>query len=53
VKRIVDAYQGRTGVESRLGRGSTFWFELPKATDGEPLAAGHHSRRTDRDVAPS
>ncbi len=31
VKKIVEAYQGRTGVDSRPGRGSTFWFELPKA----------------------
>jgi signal transduction histidine kinase len=39
VKKIVEAYEGRVGVDSRSGRGSTFWFELPKATAGEPLTA--------------
>ena len=30
VKKIVDAYRGRVGVTSRLGDGSTFWFEIPR-----------------------
>jgi signal transduction histidine kinase len=30
VKRIVEAYGGKVGVESRLGQGSRFWFELPR-----------------------
>ena len=34
VKKLVEAYQGRVGVSSRLGRGSTFWFELPRARAG-------------------
>lgn len=29
VKTILDAHQLPFGVESRLGEGSTFWFELP------------------------
>jgi signal transduction histidine kinase len=31
VKKIVEAYKGRVGVESKPDEGSTFWFELPKA----------------------
>jgi signal transduction histidine kinase len=34
VKKIVEAYNGRLGVRSRPGRGSVFWFELPKALSG-------------------
>ena len=29
VQRIAEAHGGRVGVESQLGRGSTFWLELP------------------------
>ena len=31
VKKIVEAYRGRVGVDSKPGRGSTFWFEMPRA----------------------
>ncbi|MES1206996.1 MAG: HAMP domain-containing sensor histidine kinase [Pseudomonadota bacterium] len=53
VKKIVEAYRGRTGVDSRLGRGSTFWFELPRATGAEPLPPGGPTPRRDQDLAPS
>jgi two-component system, LuxR family, sensor kinase FixL len=34
VKKIVEMYQGRVGVESVMGQGSTFWFTLPAG--GQP-----------------
>lgn len=41
VRRIVEAHGGRVGLDSRLGEGSTFWFELPRAArtapNGEPV----------------
>lgn len=34
VKNILDMHGGAYGVESTLGEGSTFWFELPLAETG-------------------
>jgi signal transduction histidine kinase len=44
---IVEAHGGRIGFESREGRGSTFWFELPLVTNSEPDGVGlSDSRRS-------
>ena len=39
VRRFVEAYGGRVGVESSPGRGSTFWFELALAPGRETKLA--------------
>lgn len=36
VKNILDMHRGRYGVMSRVGEGSTFWFELPICTPEQP-----------------
>ena len=33
VKQLVENHDGRVGVESEFGKGSTFWFELPLKRD--------------------
>lgn len=43
VKRIVSKLNGRVGVDSAPGRGSTFWFELPAA--GSPAAQPQQQTR--------
>lgn len=35
-KKLVELHDGRTGVTSRLGEGSTFSFTLPLAGEGKP-----------------
>ena len=49
-KRIVELMGGRIGVQSQLGKGSLFWFELhldlapARAAEPEPLAASARAK---------
>ncbi len=37
VKEIIEAHDGKVGVESDAGQGAAFWFTLPLAENGRPV----------------
>ncbi len=43
VKRIIDEHGGSVWVESELGKGSTFWFSIPKNLDKNSGKGGKNS----------
>lgn len=45
VKQILEQHHTTYGVESKLGQGSTFWFELPVAERGDDGDNGQNSRQ--------
>ncbi len=51
-KRIVDALGGTIGVQSTLGDGATFWFELPFGLPATP-AAGHEAEAAQPAMPPA
>jgi signal transduction histidine kinase len=42
VKEILLAHNARFGVESKVGRGTTFWFELEVVPEVKPVKKKHH-----------
>lgn len=55
-KKIVDAMGGRIGADSRLGEGSTFWFEVPFELSEKPREAFDivtGPKRVDVDTTPA
>ena len=36
LKRITQTHGGEVGVQSSLGRGCVFWFELPRSCAASP-----------------
>lgn len=52
-KKIIELYNGRIWVESRLGKGSTFFINLPRLTAQEALEMQKSSSSTISPVSPA
>lgn len=46
-RRLVDLMDGRIGVESELGQGASFWFEIPFAVSNPPENADPAAAKID------
>jgi len=44
VRRLCEAHGGQAGVRSEFGRGSTFWFELPRVASPVAPASPKEAR---------